>query len=93
MEVLSRLQLGSKVTLYRREDEEGDDGVVQTAGWLGDAGQDGERVQQVTVREEETGWWQNYMDTSLTAVSFVTSEVAMNQVLTDIALPWATYLG
>lgn len=44
----------SNVTFYCSENEEGDDGVVQTTGWLGDAGQDGERVQQVTVREEET---------------------------------------
>ena len=42
----------SNVTLYGGEDEQGDDGVVQTACWLGNTGKDGERVQQVTVREE-----------------------------------------
>lgn len=35
------------ISFYCSENEEGDDGVVQTTGWLGDAGQDGERVQQV----------------------------------------------
>ena len=44
----------SNATFYCGENEEGDDGVVQAAGRLGDAGQDGERVQQVTEREGET---------------------------------------
>lgn len=59
------LRWKSNDTLYGGEDEEGDDGVVQTACWLGDAGEDGERVQQVTVREEEIMWLLYLMNTSL----------------------------
>lgn len=40
------------ITFYCGEDEEGDDGIVQTTGRLGNAGQDGERVQQVAVTKE-----------------------------------------
>lgn len=43
----------SKITFYRGEDEEGNYSVVQAAGRLGDTGQDGERVQQVTVRQRK----------------------------------------
>ena len=41
-----------KNTFYRAEDEECDDGVIQAAGWLGNTGEDGKRVQEVTMRED-----------------------------------------
>lgn len=45
---------GSQTSTFNRaEDEERNDRVVQAAGRLGDAGQDGERVQQVTVGGEQ----------------------------------------
>lgn len=39
------------LTFDGAEDKQGEDGVVQATGCLGNAGQDGERVQQVTGRE------------------------------------------